>query len=84
MLTDEEIQKLAVEVSNNISLNIHGNCTFKDINPNDLEEAVKFYKNFNSMMEDGKRTMLKTIISLSITGLFVLIAAGTVSKFKDM
>ena len=58
------------------------NCKFEEISPEDLKEAILFYKNFNSVMQDSKRTIWKTFLALAVAGICGLIVAGAVVKAK--
>ena len=46
-LSEEDIKKLAMQLTEHIDISIHDKCKFSSINLDDLEEAIKFYKNFN-------------------------------------
>jgi hypothetical protein len=58
-------------------------CRFSNITKEDLDEAVKFYKNFNKVIGDTNRTILKTITVIGITGLASLLVLGAISKIKQ-
>lgn len=77
-LSDEEIDAIASAIVEKS----HGNCKFINITPDDVSEAVKFYKNFNSVVENSKKTVLNTIIIVIITGLIGLTTYGAVVKIN--
>ena len=81
-LTEDEIKKLALEL--NSLLEDHTKCKFGSICVEDLEEAVKFYKNFNAAMESGKKTFFTTIIALISTGTVGLLILGFYYKIKEI
>ena len=78
-LTDADIQELVNQINNAK----HLNCRFNNITNGDLEEAVKFYKNFNSFMEDSKSTIWKAILVLGVGGTITLLILGFISKVKS-
>lgn len=82
-LSEEDIKKLAVQLADNIDIRIHDKCKFNGISVEDLEEAIKFYKNFNRLVEEGKITLWKTIIIGLTTGTTGLIILGIYHKIKD-
>ena len=82
-LSEEDIKKLAVRLSANIDIKLHDNCKFTNIDPEDLEEVVKFYKNFNKIVEEGKITLWKTLVIGITTGTMSLILLGIWHKIKE-
>jgi hypothetical protein len=79
-LSDADI-KLIVEEMNRFR---YHDCRFDTIQLEDLKEAVKFYKNFNEIMSDSKRTILKTLLSISVVGLLTVIIIGAAAKMRDI
>ena len=77
-LTDADIEALVVQINHAK----HLNCRFDNISNGDLEEAVKFYKNFNSFMEESKSTIWKAILTLGVGGTIVLLGLGLLTKLK--
>lgn len=55
-------------------------CRFLDITHEDLEAAVRFYKNFNAIIEDSKSTVRKTVLTAAVLFILGLIGAGTFFK----
>ena len=82
-LSEDDIKKLAVQLTEHIDISIHDKCKFTDISVEDLEEAIKFYKNFNKIVEEGKITLWKTIIIGLTTGTSGLILLGIWHKIKE-
>lgn len=82
-LSEEDIKKLALQLADNIDIKIHDKCKFNSINVEDLEEAVKFYKNFNKIMEEGKITLWRTLIIGLTTSTVGLILLGLYHKIKN-
>ena len=82
-LSDDDIKKLAGQLTEHIDISIHDKCKFTDISLEDLEEAIKFYKNFNRVMEEGKLTLWKTLVIGLTTGTTGLMLLGIYHKFKD-
>lgn len=50
-------------------------CRFDTIKREEMEEAVRFARNFNQMMEDSKRTVRNTLL-----GIVVLIIVGLMTE----
>ena len=82
-LSEDDIKKLAIQLIEHIDISIHDKCKFTDISVEDLEEAIKFYKNFNKVVEEGKITLWKTIIIGLTTGTGGLILLGIWHKIKE-
>jgi len=55
-------------------------CRFSTIDPEDLSEAIKFYKNFNKMVSEGKSTIMKAVLILIIGGFAGIVWLGFVTK----
>ena len=77
-LTDADIEALVFQINHAK----HLNCRFDNISNGDLEEAVKFYKNFNSFMDESKSTIWKAILTLGVGGTIVLLGLGLLTKLK--
>jgi predicted nucleic acid-binding protein len=60
----------------------HSACRFTDIAPEDLKEAVAFYKNFNKFADESKVTIWRTILVLGIGGLCTLLVLGFWTKMN--
>jgi hypothetical protein len=72
-LTESDLQMIKLIVQ---ETQLHAaNCRFDTIERNDLEEAVRFYRNFNTMMEDSKKTIRNTFL-----GILVLIFVGLMTE----
>lgn len=63
------------------SSNVH-ECRFDTVQKEDLEEAVKFYKNINNVLDESGKTIRQTILKGAIIGVFALIFLGSISKIK--
>lgn len=59
----------------------HG-CRFEAVNPDDLEEAVKFYRKFNEAMDDSKSVVRRAIIVLIVGGFSALLGVGFWANIK--
>lgn len=57
-------------------------CRFESVKPEDLEEAVKFYRKINEALDDSKSVVRRTIITLIVGGISVLIGAGFLVNIK--
>lgn len=55
-------------------------CRFDTIERTDLEEAVRFYRNFNTMMEDSKKTIRNTLLGILCVLVIGLMTEGIWSK----
>jgi hypothetical protein len=54
-----------------------------EVEPEDLKEAIKFYKNFNRMMADSSRTLRGLIITLGFSTVVGLIVLGAWAEIKS-
>lgn len=61
----------------------HENCRFEQINAEDLEAAVTFYKNFNKLMSESGSILWKTFLMAGVGGLLAILWLGFVSKIKQ-
>lgn len=77
-LTDADIKELVIQINEAK----HLNCRFDGISNDDLKEAVKFYKNFNSFMEESKSTIWKAVLVLGVGGTLTLLILGLITKLK--
>lgn len=78
--TDADIEAIVAA----INASKHLDCRFEDISHDDLQEAVKFYRNVNAALSETRSTVRNTIISLVITGIFAIICIGAAVKLKDI
>jgi hypothetical protein len=79
-LTDEDIKAITDALyaeDNHI-------CRFENIKAEDMREAVKFYKNFNSVLQESGSIVRKTIIVIGVSGLVTIIGLGIMSKIKQL
>lgn len=51
-------------------------CRFLSISPEEMAECVKFFRNWNEIMESSKKTIRNTLLVLGVTGLFGLMGLG--------
>lgn len=73
LLTDEDVTAIAEAISEH-----HKECQCRyDIEPEDLKAAINFYKHFNSIMEDSKRTVRHTVLKLIVAAIMFLIVLGS-------
>lgn len=79
-LTDEDVNKivLAIKSSNHSILD----CRFKDVSSEDMEEAVKFYKHVNKILEESSSTFRKTLVGMIVVGLLTIAWLGLIGKLK--
>ena len=78
-LTDADIN----EIVHQINTSKHLDCRFESISVEDLEEAVKFYKNFNKFMSESSATIWKALLVLGVGGTVGLIVLGAYAKIKE-
>lgn len=78
-LTDADIE----EIVEQINKSKHRDCRFESISVDDLEEAIKFYKNFNAFMADSKCTIWKALLVLGVGGTIGLMILGAYAKIKE-
>jgi hypothetical protein len=79
-LTNEDI--IALVEALNKSQEGHA-CRFASISPEDLREMVKSHKNFNNIVSEGKSTIRKTLVVISVTCAVGVAVAGIVVKCKE-
>lgn len=77
-LTDADIDHIVARINETR----HLDCRFDKIEVEDLEEAVKFYKNFNRLMAESGTTMWKAFLVLVLTGTISLVILGIYAKVK--
>jgi len=53
-----------------------------DVPPEELREMIRFVRNWNQALENGKGTIVTTILVLLVTGLVGLLGMGTYLKIK--
>lgn len=75
-LTDEDINRIVSAMALHTQ-----SCKFDGVNPDDLKEAVEFYKNFNELMKNSKKTVLDTFLRLGVGAVCSLIILGLLVKF---
>lgn len=75
-LTDGDVQAIVKEINNH-------SCRFSSIEPDDIREAVVFYKNVNRVLCETKSTARKTIVVMIITGAIGIFVAGAIVKLKQ-
>lgn len=77
-LTDADVVALAKELDR---IRSH-ECRFDELDPDDLREAIDFYKNFNRIMDEAKFTTFKVVLTLGVTGLAALLVLGLSAKLR--
>lgn len=75
-LTDEDIQKIVTAINGHDQ-----NCKFTGVDPDDLKEAIEFYKNFNELMKNSKKTVFDTLLKLGVGAICALLLLGLLAKF---
>lgn len=60
------------------------NCRFRGINPQELNEAVLFVRNFNLAMADSRKTVRNTMIKLFLGAIAALVMLGAGVQIKKM
>ena len=78
-LTDADIEEIVEQINKSKYLD----CRFEAISVEDLEEAVKFYKNFNKFMSESSTTIWKALLVLGVGGTIGLIVLGVYAKIKE-
>lgn len=75
-LTDDDVNRIVT------ALALHTqSCKFDGVSPDDLREAVEFYKNFNELMKNSKKTVLDAFLKLGVGAVCSLIILGLLVKF---
>lgn len=75
-LTDDDVNRIVTAMA------LHKqSCKFDGVSPDDLKEAVEFYKNFNELMKNSKKTVLDTFLKLGVGAVCSLIILGLLVKF---
>ena len=57
-------------------------CRFNITNPEDLNEALMFYRKFNEALDESKSVVRKTILVIIISTIAGLIGVGFWTKLK--
>lgn len=78
-LTDADISAIVDQINKSK----HLDCRFDSISLDDLEEAIKFYKNFNKFMSESSSTIWKALLVLGVGGTIGLIILGAYAKIKE-
>ena len=78
-LTDADIAEIVAQINKSK----HLDCRFEGISVEDLEEAVKFYKNFNKFMSESSSTIWKALLVIGVGGTIGLIVLGAYAKIKE-
>ena len=78
-VTDADIEHIVRRINETR----HLDCRFESIKTEDLEEAIKFYKNFNKFMSESGSTIWKAFLVLGLTGALGLIMLGIYAKIKQ-
>ena len=78
-LTENDID----EIVRRVNLSRHLDCRFDNIEEEDLQEAVKFYKNFNKLISDSGTTIWRAFLVLGLTTAMGLIVLGIYAKIKQ-
>ena len=78
-LTDADIAEIVAQINKSK----HLDCRFESISVDDLEEAIKFYKNFNTFMAESRGTIWKALLVLGVGGTFGLIILGVYAKIRE-
>lgn len=74
ILTEDDIESIAVAIHKLYKCE----CPIED--PQDLREAVKFFKNINSWFDGSKRTIWNTLLVALVMGILALISLGVWNK----
>lgn len=78
-LTDADIAAIVDQINKSK----HLDCRFDAISVDDLEEAIKFYKNFNKFMSESSSTIWKALLVIGVGGTIGLIILGAYAKIKE-
>ena len=76
--SDADIEKLVETINEQ-----HSMCRFGEIGLEDMRESIKFYKNFNRLVDDSGNLVWKTILVTGIGGGLTLIWLGIISKIRQ-
>lgn len=57
-------------------------CRFGTTDPDDLHEAIIFYRKFNEAMDESKSVVRKTVLVMLITGIAGILGVNIWSKIK--
>lgn len=77
-LTEEDLTNIVHAINKS---RIH-ECRFTTIEEEDLRAAVDFYKNFNSIINDSKKTVRRTLLILMLTAICGLVFTGFLLKVR--
>jgi len=74
-LSDEDIQAIMVAIH---SVDHPRNCRFSQTTPEDMEEAIEFFRTFNTAWNESKSTIRKTLIVILVTFISGMMGAGII------
>lgn len=77
-LTTADIEAIVTAIENKKS----DHCRY-DVDPNDIKEAIAFFRAFRDAVADSKKTARRWIIVALMTTISLLIGLGTMSKIKE-
>ena len=72
VLTDADVGAIAKELA---AIQEAQHCRY-NITPERLEAAVKFFENFNAIVEDSKSTIRRTVLNIVVILILALIGLG--------
>jgi len=62
----------------------HSTCRFSRIDPDELEESVKFYKNLNQFFEEGRHVIWKVLLVGIVGTTGAVLVLGLITKIKEV
>jgi hypothetical protein len=80
--SDSVLSKGDIIAIANMVLELQKNHALCPVNPDELEEAVQFYRNVNAFFDTTKKTLWNTFIILTFTSILGLIGLGVMTKVK--
>ena len=89
-ISEEDVRAIAESVKVKVDESVSERCLFKEVSPEELqktvkfyndhhetlEEAAKFFENYNKAMNNTKQTVLKTVVGIGTAGTVTLLIMG--------
>lgn len=80
-LSESDVRAVADEVLKQLQYTVEHKCRY-DIDPHELAESVRFYKNLNQFFESSWKTAWRVVLSGTIVTLMAIFGIGLIQKFK--
>ena len=83
IFTDDDIDRIAAAIHKKTD-DHWGACRFGDLDPKIVNEAMRFYQNWNSVFGESGKIAWRTVLACGVGGFIVIIGMGVVAKIKEI